>query len=509
MEQRHILLGILVLAILYFVFIHNTEKMENVTPPIEPIQSMSPPPPTPVSQAADAVQMLATTAMAPVAASSAEVIPVANAAIAPMTSQSGVAAVQVLAQQALSPVPAPQPQVQQAVETAMNALPYAFCQLQSGEPKVLFNSDMGPTPEEMLEFRKLWSNKTPVQSELPPAPPMSLPEQQIVQTAPIVPAPAPAQSGTPPASIIEAFTQTSPAAPAEDKPQTIFGVRNAFTGLRCYDESLPIVSVDSNTFTCISKDGQKCLTRDELLIPKTTEVVNGKLVQSTILCRNRDNRHVTTWVSGTPYNIGDTVTYQGVSYLVINNIPADKTSIAPSHRDASRFWKKADDINTYLAKDGIRQLPGPATKPNTRNIFNDLDSNGYYTIECTLNGLNDPNHWCSQVYGSVDKMCNSFVNPDGTPDQFTKASVPECSGTLQTFRDSWKNLTPAEIPPPPPTKSTLWKRPPAGAAPAPGAAPGAFEIASCKNKTCLRNRPRGMDLKTCQSNCDKCGKPTC
>ena len=503
MEQRHILLGILVLAILYFVFIHNTEKMENVTAPIEPIQSMTPPPPvsTPTSQATEAVQMLATTAMAPAAASPSEVIPVANAAIAPMTSQSGVGAVQMLAQQALSPVPAPPEQVQQAVNMAMTAI-------------------ANPAPMAMTESTGFVAQNTvpqPVQNSMPAMPPMSMPVPEIVQTVPIIPSPAPSiESGTmgnfmvsSPAPVIEAFTQATPAAPAEDKPQTIFGVRNAFTGLRCYDESLPIVSVDSNTFTCISKDGQKCLTRDELLIPKNTEVVNGKLVRSTILCRNRDNRHVTTWVSGTPYNIGDTVTYQGVSYLVINNIPADKTSIAPSHRDASRFWKKADDINTYLAKDGIRQLPGPATKPNTRNIFNDLDSNGYYTIECTLNGLNDPNHWCSQVYGSVDKMCNSFVNPDGTPDQFTKASVPECSGTLQTFRDSWKNLTPSQIPPPPPTKSTLWKRPPAGAAPAPGAAPGAFEIASCKNKDCLRNRPRGMDLKTCQSNCDKCGKPTC
>jgi hypothetical protein len=542
MEQRQILLGILVLAILYFIFIHNTEKMENVTTPM-----VTPPVPqpinTPVSQATEAVQMLASTAMAPAAASPSEVIPIANAAIAPMTSQSGVAAVQVLAQQALSPVPAPQSQVQQAVTTAINSMPVQInnstklAELEkffSPEEKQQFFTQYGMfnssttiadmysfmTPEQVQGFIKMINdiqNKMqtqgqmqPVQNALPSVPPVSMPTPQIVQSIPIVPAPAPTQNGTTsPASIIEAFTQASPAAPAEDKPQTIFGVRNAFTGLRCYDENLPIVSVDSNTFTCISRDGQKCLTRDELLIPKTTEVVNGRLVQSTILCRNRDNRTVTTWVSGTPYNIGDTVTYQGVSYLVINNIPADKTTIAPTHRDASRFWKKADDVNTYLSKDGIRQLPGPATKPNTRNIFNDLDSNGYYTMECTLNGLNDPNHWCSQVYGSVDKMCNSFVNPDGTPDQFTKASVPECSGTLQTFRDSWKNLTPAEIPAPPPTKSTLWKRPPANAAPAPGAAPGAFEIASCKNKTCLRNRPRGMDLKTCQSNCDKCGKPSC
>jgi hypothetical protein len=292
-----------------------------------------------------------------------------------------------------------------------------------------------------------------------------------------------------------------------EKEQTIFGVRNPFTGLRCYDDNLPIVSTDNNTFTCISKDGQNCLTRDQLLIPKETQVVNGNLVTSSILCRNVTNRNITTWVSGNPYNIGNIVIYHGRAYIVINNIPADKTTIPPSQNNVARFWKKADDINTYLAKDGIRQLPGGPSKQNTRDIFNDLDTNGYYTIECTLNGLNDPNHWCSKVYNSVDKMCNSWVNPDGTPDRFSKNSYSECSGTLQTYRDSWKKLTPPQIPPPPPFKSTLWKRPPV--IPIQGAAQNALQISDCKNKVCLRNRPSGMDLKTCQTNCANCGNPNC
>jgi hypothetical protein len=247
------------------------------------------------------------------------------------------------------------------------------------------------------------------------------------------------------------------------------------------------------------------------LIPKQTQVANGKLVTSSVLCRNVTNRNVTTWQAGKPYNIGDSVMYQGRAYLVINNIPADKTSLIPSHKDAERFWKKADDINTYLAKDGIRQLSGLKRNlpKNTRDVFDDLDANGYYTIDCTLNGLNDPNHWCSKVYNSVNSMCNSWVNPDGTPDRFSRDSYPECSGTLQTYRDSWQKLSPAQIPPPPAVKSTLWKRPPVNAAPVPGAAPGALQITECKNKTCLRNRPAGMDLKTCQANCDKCGKTKC
>lgn len=326
----------------------------------------------------------------------------------------------------------------------------------------------------------------------------SPPTMSVSSPPPSVPAPAP-----------QLTSQNITPAPVEEKPQTIFGVRNAFTGLRCYDDNLPIVSVDSNTFTCISKDGVNCLTRDQLLIPKETQVNNGKLVKSTVLCRNVTNRNVTTWQVGNPYNIGDSVIYKGRAYIVINNIPADKTSLVPSHKDAERFWKKADDINTYLAKDGIRQLAGGPSKPNTRDVFNDLDANGYYTIDCTLNGLNDTNHWCSKVYDSVNTMCNSWVNPDGTPDRFSRDSYPECSGTLQTYRDSWQKLSPAQIPPPPPVKSTLWKRPPVNVAPVPGAAPGALQISTCKNKTCLRNRPKGMVLKTCQENCNKCGETTC
>lgn len=296
----------------------------------------------------------------------------------------------------------------------------------------------------------------------------------------------------------------------EEKPQTVFGVRNAFTGLRCYDDNLPIVSINSNTFTCISKDGQNCLTRDQLLIPKDAQVVNDNLVTSSISCRNVSNRNVSTWISETPYNAGDSVIYKGRNYLAINNIPANKTKFVPSQKEVENFWKKQDDINTYLVKDGIRQLPGGLSKPNTRDVFNDLDTNGYYTMECTLNALNDPDHWCSKIADSVDTMCNSWVNPDGTLDRFSKDAYSECSGTLQTYRNSWKNLTPAEIPPPPKFKTTLWKRPVANTlSRSASGPPGAQQLSECKNKTCLRNRPAGMSLKTCQTNCSTCGKSQC
>ena len=473
------LLGILLLVVLYFIFIHNTEKLENVSG-----TKMSMPMSNPTTNAMQAVQILANTAISPSAASPSTVIPLANTAISQMTSQTGVGAVQQLAQQALSPVAAPTQQVAQNVNTAMTAIAIP-APMSMSQPITSVVQAAVPSP---------------VQNAIPSPPPMSMPLTSMIQSIPITPVPAQQQTR------VEGFTQTPS---VEDKPQTVFGVRNAFTGLKCYDDNLPIVSADSNTFTCISKDGVNCLTRDQLLVPKDTKVVNGKLVTSSVLCRNVTNRNITTWVSGQPYNIGDSVIYQGRSYLVINNIPADKTKFPPSQKDVERFWKKADDINTYLAKDGIRQIAGGSSNPNTRDVFNDLDANGYYTMECTLNGLNDPNHWCGKVYNSVDKMCNSWVNPDGTEDKITKSSYTECTGTLQTYKDSWKLLTPAQIPPPPPFKSTLWKRPPVNTASVPGAAPGALQISECKNKTCLRNRPKGMDLKTCQANCGVCGTPKC
>lgn len=231
-----------------------------------------------------------------------------------------------------------------------------------------------------------------------------------------------------------------------DAPQTIFGVRNAFTGLHCYDNNLPIVSVDANTFTCISKDGVNCLTRDELKVPRENVYdANGKIITTGILCKNKEDKN---------YN-----------------------------------------VNTYLSKDGIRQLAGGPSKPNTRDVFNDLDSNGYYTIDCTQTALNTPGHWCNNVYNSVQVMCS------GMKDQFEKSNYPECGDTLTAFKN-----TPAP-PGTPLVKTTLYKRPVAGSAI--GNIPDAYTIANCKGKTCARSRLKGDAMTLCLSNCDKCGKSTC
>ena len=184
-------------------------------------------------------------------------------------------------------------------------------------------------------------------------------------------------------------------------PQTIFGVMNAFTGLHCYDNNLPIISVNSGTFTCISKDGKNCLMRNDLKIPDT------------ILCKNSED--------------------------------------------------KDNNVNLYLSKDGIRQLAGGSTNPNTKDIFNDLDSNGYYTIQCNQTAINTPGHWCNSMYDKVDTMCNSFT------DQFTKSMYTECDGSLATF----KNSTPKDNSL---TVSTLYKT-----------GDNALQILTCQNKDCIRS----------------------
>jgi hypothetical protein len=233
----------------------------------------------------------------------------------------------------------------------------------------------------------------------------------------------------------------------ENIPQTIFGVRNPFTGLRCYDNNLPIVSVDSNTFTCISKDGINCLTRDDLKIPNENIYdSNGKIISNKILCRNKEDKN--------------------------------------------------NNVNTYLSKDGIRQLAGGPYNPNTRDIFNDLDANGYYTIECTPAGLNSENHWCNKLYNNVEEMCN------GMKDQFEKRNYTECGDTLATFKNS------PIVPNMPNVNATLFKRPVQPSV-SKSTTPDAYTINMCKNKTCIRGRPPGMSLATCQTNCNKCGDSKC
>lgn len=154
------------------------------------------------------------------------------------------------------------------------------------------------------------------------------------------------------------------------------------------------------------------------------------------------------------------------------------------------------NINTYLSKDGVRQLPSSVTggQPNSRDIFDDLSKNGYYTLQCNYKALNDPNHWCGKISASYKEWC-------GTLDRFAKASNPGCDSIplyAEKVTDStitktlFKNLSDSE-------KAANSKM-------------GIIDMAtvvSCQNKDCVRNKPSNITASECKANCSKCGKTKC
>lgn len=86
--------------------------------------------------------------------------------------------------------------------------------------------------------------------------------------------------------------------------ETIQGIGNAYTGLMCINDTLPLISIsDSGTFSCISKfnandkDKVECLTRKDLGIP------------GSIQCRDPNVSKFETWKPETSYKVNDTVYY--------------------------------------------------------------------------------------------------------------------------------------------------------------------------------------------------------
>lgn len=85
---------------------------------------------------------------------------------------------------------------------------------------------------------------------------------------------------------------------------TIQGIGNAYTGLMCIDDTLPLISLsDSGTFSCLSKfdannkDKVECLYRKDLGIPNS------------IQCRDPNVSKFSTWKPDTQYKVNDTVYY--------------------------------------------------------------------------------------------------------------------------------------------------------------------------------------------------------
>jgi hypothetical protein len=92
--------------------------VESITTTTSPGTAM--PPQT--TAAIEAVVALANAAVSPTAVSSEQVIPVAEVAAAAVTTPIGLQAIQVLAEQAVTPTPAPTPEVQRAVDIAVESI---------------------------------------------------------------------------------------------------------------------------------------------------------------------------------------------------------------------------------------------------------------------------------------------------------------------------------------------------------------------------------------------------
>jgi hypothetical protein len=266
-------------------------------------------------------------------------------------------------------------------------------------------------------------------------------------------------------------------------PQTIFAVGNAFTGLECVDDSMPLYSQDTNTFMAISKDGTNPLYRKDLNIPNNIE------------CRDTYIKLFTPWQKGYSYQLNDNLSYGNKNYTI--------NSAHVSGNSSPDFTKlqATQNINTFLAKDGIRQLPLLPTDvnyPNSRNTFDALSKDGYTTIKCEYKALNTDGHWCKRIHESYQTWCSKL-------DKFTRSSHTECDSLVKYYNkqsvlgDSsgvtstlYKNLTEQQ-------KSS-------------NAALGIIDAATlstCQNKNCIRNKPQGMSSSDCKANCSKCGATKC
>lgn len=133
---------------------------------------------------------------------------------------------------------------------------------------------------------------------------------------------------------------------ARREPFDQVNVQNAFSGLKCIGDDLPLVRYvkDDSSFQCISHDGTNCVDRQYLGIPKQYSC-----------------------------------------------------------------YESANNVNKYLSADGIRTVNVDKTTPLAM-VYDDferlskgdnLSSNIKY-FTCTPDGLSNKNHWCGKVWNKID-----------------------------------------------------------------------------------------------------------
>lgn len=121
----------------------------------------------------------------------------------------------------------------------------------------------------------------------------------------------------------------------------------------------------------------------------------------------------------------------------LNQLPIPNNFVCiKDHLSSSSFgstfdptlWKVAINVNNWLSGPGLRDINSP-----TRLIFNQLSDNGYYTQECNVSALNDPNHWCNKVYNSYQNYCtnNKTSQLNSKPPGCDDLNIP---GSLSKFK---------------------------------------------------------------------------
>ena len=181
--------------------------------------------------------------------------------------------------------------------------------------------------------------------------------------------------------------------PTTTVPPVIYGVANAFTGLHCYDDSLPIVSNDSNTFYCISPDNVNCLQRNSLNIPNSFQIDPNYAIQANhspfiknqIYCKPEDIPKTTDNTSFSvtslfPLNlIVNTATNDANGCLMITLGDVNSTILGP--------YNIGNYATTITTNDGLGNFTVIMNDTTTQKVNITLASNtsGILTLTNTIN----------------------------------------------------------------------------------------------------------------------------
>ncbi len=134
-------------------------------------------------------------------------------------------------------------------------------------------------------------------------------------------------------------------------------VENAFSDTRCIEDNLPLVRFHPretpNTFRCLSVDGSTCIDRNTVAVPAEYPCKDARK------------------------NVNYFLTVDGLRNAKVNpNLPISKV-----FNDFEKLGLLPDDH--------------PSLNKNVK------------FMTCTPDGLKDENHWCGQVWNTINAQCNT------------------------------------------------------------------------------------------------------